>query len=58
MLRLAHERVRFVGEPVALVVADTVNVAQDAAELIEVDYELLPAVVTLEDAVKPGAPAV
>ena len=32
--------------------------AQDAAELIEIDYEMLPAVTSVEDAVKPGAPAV
>jgi aerobic carbon-monoxide dehydrogenase large subunit len=42
---LAHGRVRFVGEPVALVVAETEHQAQDAAELIEVEYEDLPVVV-------------
>ena len=42
---LAHERVRFVGEPVALVVAQTVQQARDAAEAVSVEYEELPAVV-------------
>ena len=42
---LAHERVRFVGEPVALVVAQTVQQARDAAEAVAVDYEELPSVV-------------
>ena len=40
---LAHERVRFVGEPVALVVAESEYIAQDAAELIAIEYEDLPA---------------
>jgi carbon-monoxide dehydrogenase large subunit len=55
---LAVDKVRSVGERVAFVVAETLNQARDAAELIEVDYEPLPAVVDLEDAIKPGAPAV
>src|ERR1700731_5048922 len=42
---LAQDRVRYVGDPVAFVVAETVSQAKDAAELIEVDYEPLPAVV-------------
>ncbi|MFC5496527.1 xanthine dehydrogenase family protein molybdopterin-binding subunit [Caenimonas terrae] len=42
---LAHERVRFVGEPVALVVAQTMQQARDAAEAVAVDYEELPSVV-------------
>ncbi|MGH7091794.1 MAG: xanthine dehydrogenase family protein molybdopterin-binding subunit, partial [Stellaceae bacterium] len=41
---LAQDRVRFVGEPVALVVAETLDLARDAAERIEVSYEALPAV--------------
>jgi len=52
---LARDRVRFVGEEVALVVATTRSAAQDAAELIEVDYEDLPAVAHPLDAVRPGA---
>jgi aerobic carbon-monoxide dehydrogenase large subunit len=55
---LAQDRVRYVGDPVAFVVAETLNQAKDAAELIEVEYEPLPAVVTAEAALAPGAPAV
>src|SRR3954468_22644167 len=53
---LAEDRVRFVGEAVALVIADSLDQARDAAELIAVDYALLPAVVTVEQAVAPDAP--
>jgi aerobic carbon-monoxide dehydrogenase large subunit len=49
------DKVRFVGEPVAIVVAETIAEAKDAAERIEVAYEALPAVVRAADAVKPGA---
>ena len=55
---LSVGKVRSVGERVAFVVAETLAQARDAADLVEVDYEPLPSVVTLEDAVKPGAPAV
>ncbi len=55
---LAHEAVRYVGEAVAAVVAETRGQAQDAAELVEVEYEQLPSVTTIEDALKPGAPQV
>jgi len=55
---LAIERVRHVGDPVALVVADTLARAKDAAELIEVDYEPLPAVADTYGATQPGAPLV
>ena len=48
---LAHGRVRFVGEPVALVVAETEHQAQDAAELIEIEYEDLPVVVEAADGI-------
>src|SRR5262249_59097716 len=53
---LAHGRVRFVGEPVALVVGETQAAAQDGAELIVVNYRDLPAVVEAADAVAAGAP--
>ncbi|OGA29195.1 MAG: carbon monoxide dehydrogenase [Betaproteobacteria bacterium RIFCSPLOWO2_02_FULL_65_24] len=53
---LCADRVRFVGDRVAFVVAETQEQARDAAELIEVDYEVLPAVLTPEEAVKPDAP--
>jgi carbon-monoxide dehydrogenase large subunit len=53
---LASERVRFVGEGVALIVAERLDQARDAAEAIEIDYELLPAVVSMADAVAASAP--
>jgi aerobic carbon-monoxide dehydrogenase large subunit len=55
---LSNGKVRAVGDRVAFVVAETLAQARDAAELVEVDYEPLPAVTGVEDAVKPGAPAV
>ncbi|MCC6775418.1 MAG: xanthine dehydrogenase family protein molybdopterin-binding subunit [Hyphomicrobiales bacterium] len=55
---LVAERVRFVGDRVAFVVAETLDQARDAAERVEIDYEVLPAVVELEDAAKDGAPKV
>lgn len=53
---LAHERVRYVGEPVAFVVAETLAVARDAAELVNVDYEALDAVTHPVRALEPGVP--
>jgi CO/xanthine dehydrogenase Mo-binding subunit len=53
---LAKDKVRYVGDHVALVVAETLNEAKDAAELINVDYDVLPAVVNAVDALKSGAP--
>jgi len=53
---LAHKGVHFVGEALALVVADTLETAQDAAELVEVSYRDLPAAVSPEEALAPGAP--
>jgi aerobic carbon-monoxide dehydrogenase large subunit len=53
---LATDAVRYVGEAVAAVVADTLDIARDAAEAIEVDYDELPAVVTIDDALAPSAP--
>ncbi len=53
---LADGTVRYVGEPVALVVAETRNQALDAAERIIVDYEPLPAVVRADAALSPAAP--
>jgi aerobic carbon-monoxide dehydrogenase large subunit len=55
---LNAERVRYVGDRVAFVVAETLAQARDAAELVEVDYEPLPVVVDLEEAAKDGAPKV
>ena len=55
---LAQDRVYFVGHPVAVVVATDRYIARDAADLIEVDYEPLPAVADPEKAIAPGAPPV
>ncbi|PYN87005.1 MAG: carbon monoxide dehydrogenase [Candidatus Rokuibacteriota bacterium] len=55
---LVRGRARHVGDPVALVVAQTIEQAIDAAELVAVDYEPLPAVVATGDALRTGAPAV
>jgi carbon-monoxide dehydrogenase large subunit len=55
---LAHERVRFVGEAVALVVADSRDAARAAADAVVVEYEELPAVVDAVAALNPGAPRV
>jgi aerobic carbon-monoxide dehydrogenase large subunit len=55
---LVSERVRWVGDYVAFVVAETYLAAVDAAELMEVDYEPLPAVVSTADAAAPRAPLV
>jgi carbon-monoxide dehydrogenase large subunit len=52
---LAVDRVRFVGEPVALIVARTDAIAQDAAELVAVEYEDLPVYVTADSALAAGA---
>ncbi len=53
---LADGKVRFVGEAVAIVLAETRAQAVDAVELVDVDLEPLPAVVDMEDALAPGAP--
>ena len=55
---LALGKVRHVGQPVALVVAETLTAARDAAEAIEIDYEPLPVVTEARDALAPGAPRV
>ncbi len=53
---MAPETVRFVGQAVAVVIAETKNLARDAAEAVVVDYEELPAVPDIRAAIKPGAP--
>ncbi|MEJ2734637.1 MAG: xanthine dehydrogenase family protein molybdopterin-binding subunit [Anaerolineae bacterium] len=53
---LARERVRYVGEPVAGVVAISEEIAEEAAQLVEVDYEELPAIFDPEQGTQPGAP--
>lgn len=55
---LAHERVRFVGDPVAAVAAPDLDTASEAVDLIEVEYEELPAVFGLDEALDPHAPIV
>ena len=55
---LARERIRYVGQPVAAVIAESTLLAKDAAELIEFDLEELPAVVNIADANREGAPKV
>jgi xanthine dehydrogenase molybdenum-binding subunit len=53
---MARRKVLLKGHPVAAVCATDHHIAEDAVELIEVEYEVLPAVVTLDDALAPGAP--
>src|SRR5918996_3111102 len=55
---LAKGRVRFAGDAVALIVAKSATAAQDAAELVTVEYRDLPAVATSAEALAPGAPLV
>ncbi|AEJ41755.1 aldehyde oxidase and xanthine dehydrogenase molybdopterin binding protein [Sulfobacillus acidophilus TPY] len=53
---LAYDRVRYQGDGVALVIAENRYVLEDALELVEVDYEVLPAVTDAAEAMKPDAP--
>ncbi len=53
---MAPETVRFVGQAVAVVIAETKNQARDAAEAVQVDYEELPAITNLKAAIAAGAP--
>src|SRR5437868_13743779 len=53
---MAPETVRFVGQAVAVVIAETKNQAKDAAEAVVVEYEELPAAADIRAAIKPGAP--
>ena len=55
---LALDRVRFVGEKIAVVAAESPDIAEEAVHAIEVEYEDLPAVCDVEDALKPGAPVI
>jgi len=55
---LAQGKVRHVGDPVAMIVAETPHQAKDAAEMIDVDYEVLPSVVNCVEALKTGAPQI
>jgi carbon-monoxide dehydrogenase large subunit len=53
---LAHKKVRYVGEPIAGIVAESRYLAEDAAERLAIDFEPLPHVADPADAVRPGAP--
>ena len=53
---LASDTVRYVGEPIALVAAETLALAEEALTLIEIEFEALPGVFSPEDALKPNAP--
>jgi probable selenate reductase molybdenum-binding subunit len=55
---ILDNKVRFVGDRVAAVVAETEQIAEEALKLIKVDYEILPAVFDPRDAIKPGAPII
>ena len=55
---LATDRVRYVGDPVAMVVAETINQARDAAELIDIDFDMLPSITDTAQTVAPDAPRV
>jgi CO/xanthine dehydrogenase Mo-binding subunit len=53
---VALDRVRFVGEPVAVIAAESLEAADEAASLIEIEYEDLPSVFDAREAIQPGAP--
>jgi len=55
---IAIDRVRYVGEPVAIVIAETVEIAENAAELVDVEYDELPRATTIEEAMAEGAPLI
>jgi carbon-monoxide dehydrogenase large subunit len=55
---LVSDRARYVGDPVAMVIAETLEQAKDASELVEVDYEPLPSVTSLAEAAESGSPRV
>jgi aerobic carbon-monoxide dehydrogenase large subunit len=55
---LAGDKVRYVGDPIACVIAETIAQAKDAAEAVAPDIEPLPAVISAREAAKPGAPKV
>ncbi|MFN4282725.1 MAG: xanthine dehydrogenase family protein molybdopterin-binding subunit [Alphaproteobacteria bacterium] len=55
---LAHERVRYVGEPIAMIIAESLNDARDASELIQIEFDELPAVADTARLADPDAPVV
>lgn len=56
--KLFDSTLRFIGDDVAAVAADDLDTAHDALRLINVEYEVLPAMLTIEEAVRPGAPEI
>ncbi|MBA4417759.1 MAG: xanthine dehydrogenase family protein molybdopterin-binding subunit [Syntrophus sp. (in: bacteria)] len=58
IVRILDKKVRYVGDAVALVAATTEDIAEKALDLIDVEYEVLPAVFDIDSALAPGAPAV
>jgi CO/xanthine dehydrogenase Mo-binding subunit len=57
-VRILDKKVRYVGDAVALVAATTADIAEEAIGLIDVEYEVLPAVFDIDSALAPGAPAI
>ncbi|RZN36016.1 xanthine dehydrogenase family protein molybdopterin-binding subunit [Bradyrhizobium sp. Leo121] len=55
---IATDRVRYVGEPVAVVIAETIEIAENAAELVDVEYEELPRATTIQEAIAEDAPLI
>lgn len=55
---LAIDKVNWVGEPIVAIVAESKYVAEDASQLVEIEYEALPALVNPEEAMKPDAPKI
>ena len=58
MYPLAIDKVRYVGDPLAVVLAESEEAAQDGLEQVKVEYEVLPAVLNPEDALREGAPSI
>lgn len=57
-VRILDQKLRYVGDAVALVAAVSVEIAEAAVKLVDVEYEVLPAVLDIDSALKPGAPLV
>ena len=55
---LADQKVRYVGEPILAIIAETYEIAEEAADLIDIEYEEMQSTTNLNDAIKPDAPVV
>lgn len=55
---IATDRVRYVGEPVAVVIAETIEIAENAAELVDIEYDELPRATTIQEALAEDAPLI